>query len=289
MMFKCRLVSVVLNVFVAEVAASQCSELGKVYRDEMFELDGCTTVDLDDNSIGDEGAKALAEALKSNTALTTLYLDGNSIGADVKATVDAILVVPLANRGRESSNKTILAEVIELLTSVGGAPLIIFSVFIASAVGCIPKVVRRMTKKNPRSETPTPPTPTPPTPAPPAYVPQKPAAYYTNFVGHAGSTDNNVMVTAVHNKFWRPVLDHAAQRQHAVAAIYEEKWNGDLYKAGMTYNENINRWGFGRRCVVIHGPNGPDDLGITQRKEVQALRDRGIPFEMISVDVYLAL
>ena len=39
-----------------------------------------TTLHLYGNSIGDEGARALAEALKTNGALTTLYLHCNSIG-----------------------------------------------------------------------------------------------------------------------------------------------------------------------------------------------------------------
>ncbi|KAG0375797.1 hypothetical protein BGX24_008647 [Mortierella sp. AD032] len=39
-----------------------------------------TTLDLKHNSIGDNGAKTLAEALKTNSTLTTLYLQGNSIG-----------------------------------------------------------------------------------------------------------------------------------------------------------------------------------------------------------------
>ena len=41
-----------------------------------------TTLDLMGNSIGDEGARALAEALKTNGALTTLNLQGNSIGTE---------------------------------------------------------------------------------------------------------------------------------------------------------------------------------------------------------------
>jgi Leucine-rich repeat (LRR) protein len=38
------------------------------------------TLYLDGNSIGDEGARALAKALHSAPTLETLYLDGNSIG-----------------------------------------------------------------------------------------------------------------------------------------------------------------------------------------------------------------
>ncbi|KAF8929331.1 hypothetical protein BGZ52_002349, partial [Haplosporangium bisporale] len=39
-----------------------------------------TTLDLESNSIGDDGAQTLAEALKTNNTLTTLYLEDNSIG-----------------------------------------------------------------------------------------------------------------------------------------------------------------------------------------------------------------
>ncbi|MCD6035114.1 MAG: family protein 3-like [Rickettsiales bacterium] len=39
-----------------------------------------TTLHLNDNKVGDEGVKALAEALKTNKTLTTLYLDWNKIG-----------------------------------------------------------------------------------------------------------------------------------------------------------------------------------------------------------------
>ena len=43
---------------------------------------GCTSLRLYGNSVGDEGAKALAEALKTNTALTSLGLDEDSIGVE---------------------------------------------------------------------------------------------------------------------------------------------------------------------------------------------------------------
>jgi hypothetical protein len=41
-----------------------------------------TTLNLDRNSIGDDGAKAIAEAFKvnPNTVLTIFSFDGNSIG-----------------------------------------------------------------------------------------------------------------------------------------------------------------------------------------------------------------
>ncbi|KAF9536772.1 hypothetical protein EC957_009735, partial [Mortierella hygrophila] len=50
-----------------------------------------TTLDLRGNSIGSDGAKALAEALKTNSILTTLDLGGNSIGSDgAKALAEAL-------------------------------------------------------------------------------------------------------------------------------------------------------------------------------------------------------
>ncbi|KAG0007408.1 hypothetical protein BGZ82_005419, partial [Podila clonocystis] len=39
-----------------------------------------STLNLSVNSIGDNGAQALSEALKTNSTLTTLNLSGNSIG-----------------------------------------------------------------------------------------------------------------------------------------------------------------------------------------------------------------
>jgi Ran GTPase-activating protein (RanGAP) involved in mRNA processing and transport len=41
-----------------------------------------TTLYLGDNRVGDSGAKSLAQALKVNTALTTLELWHNNIGAE---------------------------------------------------------------------------------------------------------------------------------------------------------------------------------------------------------------
>ena len=52
-----------------------------------------TTLDLYGNSIGVDGAKAIAEALKVNTVLTKLYLFNNSIGVDgAKAIAEALKV-----------------------------------------------------------------------------------------------------------------------------------------------------------------------------------------------------
>ena len=48
-------------------------------------------MDLRANSIGDDGAKAIAEALKVNAVLTKLYLEYNSVGdAGKKAVRDAV-------------------------------------------------------------------------------------------------------------------------------------------------------------------------------------------------------
>ena len=51
------------------------------------------------NDIGDEGAKAIAEALKVNPVLTTLWLGANSIGADgAKAIAEALKVNPVLTK-----------------------------------------------------------------------------------------------------------------------------------------------------------------------------------------------
>ncbi len=50
-----------------------------------------TTVDLRSNKIGAEGAKALAEALKTNASLTTVNLEGNEVGDEgAKALAEAL-------------------------------------------------------------------------------------------------------------------------------------------------------------------------------------------------------
>ena len=55
-----------------------------------------TTLILWKNNIGDEGAKAIAEALKVNTVLTVLYLGENNIGDDgAKAIAEALKVNPV--------------------------------------------------------------------------------------------------------------------------------------------------------------------------------------------------
>jgi Ran GTPase-activating protein (RanGAP) involved in mRNA processing and transport len=52
-----------------------------------------STLILWKNNIGDEGAKAIAEALKVNTVLTVLYLGENNIGDDgAKAIAEALKV-----------------------------------------------------------------------------------------------------------------------------------------------------------------------------------------------------
>ena len=51
---------------------------------------------MQDNSIGDEGALGLAEALKVNTALTTLGLGRNSIGAVGQGALNEMVAVRMA-------------------------------------------------------------------------------------------------------------------------------------------------------------------------------------------------
>ena len=52
-----------------------------------------TTLDLSQNSIGDEGATSLSQALALNTSLTTLTLSQNSIGAEGATTLSEALAV----------------------------------------------------------------------------------------------------------------------------------------------------------------------------------------------------
>ena len=54
-----------------------------------FDLDGCTSLKLRGTKIGDAGAKALAEALKTNGELTTLHLGHNGIEAEGAAALAA--------------------------------------------------------------------------------------------------------------------------------------------------------------------------------------------------------
>ena len=56
-----------------------------------FDLDGCTSLKLRGTKIGDAGAKALAEALKTNGELTTLHLGHNGIEAEGAAALAAAL------------------------------------------------------------------------------------------------------------------------------------------------------------------------------------------------------
>ena len=50
-----------------------------------------TKLELGNNSIGDDGAKAIAEALKVNAVLTELHLYDNNLGdAGNKAVQDAV-------------------------------------------------------------------------------------------------------------------------------------------------------------------------------------------------------
>ena len=58
-----------------------------------------TSLDLQMNSIGDDGAKAIAEALKVNPVLTELQSGGNSIGIDgAKAIAEALKVSPVLTK-----------------------------------------------------------------------------------------------------------------------------------------------------------------------------------------------
>ncbi|KAG9069808.1 hypothetical protein KI688_009133 [Linnemannia hyalina] len=88
-----------------------------------------TTLDLGGNSIGFDGAKALAEALKTNSTLATLHLWNNSIGSDgAKALAEALktnstlTTLDLGNNSIGSDGAKALAEALKTnstLTTLG--------------------------------------------------------------------------------------------------------------------------------------------------------------------------
>ena len=49
---------------------------------DLFKITTLTSIDLDSNNIGDDGAKDIAEALKTNSTLTSIDLQSNNIGDD---------------------------------------------------------------------------------------------------------------------------------------------------------------------------------------------------------------
>jgi Ran GTPase-activating protein (RanGAP) involved in mRNA processing and transport len=70
-----------------------------------------TSVDLRVNSIGDDGAKAIAEALKVNAVVTTLYLYDNNIGPEgAMAIAEALKVNAVLKNLRKASTITDLAR-----------------------------------------------------------------------------------------------------------------------------------------------------------------------------------
>jgi Ran GTPase-activating protein (RanGAP) involved in mRNA processing and transport len=84
-----------------------------------------TTIYLSDNKIGDEGAAALADALKVNTFVTTIYLSRNEIGIEgAAALADALKVNMSVTTGNLDGNvigaegAAALADALEVNTSV---------------------------------------------------------------------------------------------------------------------------------------------------------------------------
>ena len=57
------------------------------------------------NDIGKEGAKALAEALKVNTTLTSLNLDNNKIGKKERKALGAALKINRLNSSKRESTQ----------------------------------------------------------------------------------------------------------------------------------------------------------------------------------------
>ena len=81
-----------------------------------------TELHLSENSIGDNGAKAIAEALKVNTVLTELHLSENSIGDDgAKAIAEALkdntVLTTLDLRNLISIGRSKMDEAIDKLDS----------------------------------------------------------------------------------------------------------------------------------------------------------------------------
>merc|ERR1711935_67726 len=85
----------------------------------------CTSLRLGFNSIGEAGAVAIAEALKTNTAVTSLYLDGNSIGdagavaiAEALKTNTAVTYLDLYANSVGDAGAAAIAEALKTNTAV---------------------------------------------------------------------------------------------------------------------------------------------------------------------------
>ncbi|KAI9029521.1 kinase-like domain-containing protein [Hyaloraphidium curvatum] len=69
-------------------------------------LEGYTELKAEGQAIGDSGVRALAEALRSNSTLTTLWLDNNSIGDEGARALAAVLKGNLALAGLSLSSNS---------------------------------------------------------------------------------------------------------------------------------------------------------------------------------------
>ena len=86
----------------------------------------CTELSLRSNKIGDDGATALAEVLKNNTALATLNLHGNKIGDDgatalaeaLKNNNTALATLSLSNNKIGNDGAIALAEALKTSTAL---------------------------------------------------------------------------------------------------------------------------------------------------------------------------
>ena len=93
-------------------------EGAKAIADALKSNTSLTTIDLRGNNIGDEGAKAIAEALKGNTSLTSINLSNNNIGDEgAKAIADALkfntslTTIDLDNNNLGDEGKKAVAEI----------------------------------------------------------------------------------------------------------------------------------------------------------------------------------
>jgi len=77
--------------YISPIFYSINSEKAKVLAEALKTNRTMTTLEIEDDNIGDEGAKAFAEALKTNNILMTLNLAGNKIGVEgAKAFAEAL-------------------------------------------------------------------------------------------------------------------------------------------------------------------------------------------------------
>jgi hypothetical protein len=76
----------------------------------LYETDEMRNVDLSDADIDDEGASALADALKVNTSATSVELDYNQLGAEGASALAGALKVNMTLTSIDITSNQIGAE-----------------------------------------------------------------------------------------------------------------------------------------------------------------------------------